>query len=267
MHKMKYSVIVTVYNDDQFLPSCFDSILAQTIKPEEIIVVDDNSTDNSGKIIDQYNFRKIFSSEPKHEQRWLNRVRAFKLGLNSIEKPTDLLLKVDSDIIIPDNYVEILISHFENDSKLAAISGVQKQDRFHPLPRNGAIMYKQEALSNPSDLREVYAWDRWTLLWLQEREYHVKVDKSLVYIELRDSILSKKEAYRTGIVRRREHYPIRGVLIQALLQGGLKSLYFLYGYITGAGPARHSQEFIKEYAKKEEKERMKYITKRLEAKK
>jgi len=264
---MNYSVIVTVYNDEQFLPSCFDAILAQTIKPEEIIVVDDNSTDDSGKIIDQYNLRKIFSSEPKHEQRWLNRVRAFKLGLKSIQKPSDLLLKVDSDIIIPVNYAETLIPHFDTDPKLAAISGVQKQDRFHPLPRNGAIMYRRDALSNPDNIREVYAWDRWTLLWLLERGYNVQVEESLVYTELRDSILTSKEAKRTGMVRRREHYPLRGVLTQAMFQGGLKSLYFLYGYITGAGPERHSREFMKEYSKKEETERMKYISKRLEAEK
>jgi len=262
---MNYSVIVTVYNDEQFLPSCFEAILAQTIKPVEIIVVDDNSTDDSGKIIDQYNFRKIFSSEPKYDPRWLNRVRAFKLGLKSIEKPTDLLLKVDSDIIIPENYAESLIPHFEKDPKLAAISGVQKQDRFHPLPRNGAIMYRSDVLSKPNDIREVYAWDRWILLWLLERGYTVKVEESLLYTELRGSILTNKEAKMTGMVRRREHYPLKGVLTQAMLQGGLKGLYFLYGYITGVGPERHNRDFIKEYAKREEKKRINYISKRLEA--
>lgn len=264
---MNYSVIVTVYNDDQFLPRCFDAILAQTIKPEEIIVVDDNSTDNSGKIIEQYSLKKIFSSESKHEQRWLNRVKAFKLGLKSIEKPTELILKVDADIIIPENYVETLIPYFKEDQKLAAISGVQKQDRFHPLPRNGAITYRRKALSNPEKIKEVYAWDRWTLLWLLEQGYNVKVDESLLYTELRDSILTNTEAKRTGMVRRREHYPVKGVITQALLQGGLKSLYFIYGYITGAGPERHSRDFIHQYAQKEEKERMKYIKKRMETKK
>ena len=258
---MKYSIIVTVYNDEKFLPDCFKAILSQNIKPEEIIVVDDNSTDDSGKIIDQYPFKKIFSSEPKHEQRWLNRVRAFKLGLQSLTEPTDLILKIDSDIIIPENYAKTLREHFIIDPKLAACSGIQNPNQFHPLPRNGAIMYRHEALQDGKNIREVYAWDRWTLLWLLERGYHTYVDEAIRYQELRDSILTTKEAKRSGTVRRQEYYPLRGVLIQAVLFGGVKSLYFLY--LTGAGPERHSQSFIKEYSKKEEKERMKYIQRRL----
>jgi len=261
---MDYSVIVTVYNDEEFLPRCFDAIQNQSIHPKEIIIIDDNSTDNTGKIIDQYPFQKIFSTEPKHEQRWLNRVRAFKLALKSIKKPTDLILKIDSDIIIPPNYAETLIQHFQKDPKLAATSGIQNPNQFHPLPRNGAIMYRQEAIQNPEDIREVYAWDRWTLLWLQEKGYNVHVDETIRYTELRDSLLTTKEAKRSGIVRRREYYPIRAVIIQAFLQGGLKSLYFIYGYIIGAGPERHSKDFIKKYSEKEEKERMKYIRKRVE---
>ncbi len=262
---MMYSVVVTVYNDEKFLPRCFEAIQSQTISPVEVIVVDDNSTDDSGKIIDKYPFRKLFSSEPKHEQRWLNRVKAFKLGLESIEKPTDLVLKIDSDIIIPSDYAETLIKSFNKDPKLAACSGIQNPNQFHPLPRNGAIMYRKTAILNPEEINEVYAWDRWTILWLIERGYNVSVNESIKYTELRDSILTSKEAKRSGMVRRREHYPLRGVIIQALLQGGLKSLNFLYGYITGVGPERHSREFIKEYSRKEEKERMKYILKRLEA--
>ena len=260
---MKYSVIVTVYNDEKYLQDCFNSIQSQTIKPEEIIIVDDNSTDNTGKIIDQYPFRKIFSSEPKHKERWLNRVRAFKLGLDSIKNPIDLILKVDADIIIPENYTETLFEHFINNKNLAACSGIQNPNQFHPLPRNGAIIYRLNTLVNDGEIREVYAWDRWTILWLMERGYDVYVDESIQYKEQRDSILTLLEAKRSGMVRRQEHYPLRGVLIQALLQRGIKSLYFIYGYLAGSGSERHDTGFIREYSRKEEKERMKYIQRRL----
>ena len=80
---MEYSVLVTVYNDEFYLPICFNSILSQTVKAKEIVVVNDNSNDGTGDIINEYGFNHVFSSEPKHETRWLNRVRAFKLGLAS----------------------------------------------------------------------------------------------------------------------------------------------------------------------------------------
>lgn len=50
----KISVIVPVYNVEEYLPKCLDSIINQTLKDIEIIVVNDGSPDNSQKIIDKY---------------------------------------------------------------------------------------------------------------------------------------------------------------------------------------------------------------------
>ena len=259
---MNYSLLVTVYNDEDYLPRCFDSILSQSHEPDEIVVVNDNSTDKTGDIIDEYNKKHVFSSEPNHEQRWLNRARAFKLGLSSLNQKTLLVLKVDADIIMAPDYASTLIDHFRKDTTLAACSGIANLRQFFTLPRNGAIMYRRSTI-NPDDIREVYAWDRWTLLWLLERGYDVHVDETVTYEELRDSVLTNREAYNSGTVRRQERYPLRGVIIQAMIQKGMKKVAFLNGYLTGRGPERHDPGFISQYSKKEEAERMRYIMKRL----
>ena len=48
------SIIVPIYNVSLFLSQCLDSILSQTYKDLEIILVDDGSTDNSSIICDEY---------------------------------------------------------------------------------------------------------------------------------------------------------------------------------------------------------------------
>lgn len=50
----KISVIVPVYNTEKYLHRCIDSILAQTFTDFELLLIDDGSKDNSGKICDEY---------------------------------------------------------------------------------------------------------------------------------------------------------------------------------------------------------------------
>ena len=50
----KVSVCISVFNSEKFLKRCIDSILSQTLEEIQIVIVNDGSTDNSGKIIDEY---------------------------------------------------------------------------------------------------------------------------------------------------------------------------------------------------------------------
>lgn len=50
----KVSVIVPVYNVEKYLPECIESLLNQTLDKVEIVLIDDGSSDNSGRIIDEY---------------------------------------------------------------------------------------------------------------------------------------------------------------------------------------------------------------------
>lgn len=54
MTSPKISVIIPVYNTAGYLPECIESLLNQTRIPDEIILVDDGSTDNSAKICENY---------------------------------------------------------------------------------------------------------------------------------------------------------------------------------------------------------------------
>ena len=51
---MLISIIVPIYNVELYLEKCIESIINQTYKNLEIILVDDGSTDSCGKICDEY---------------------------------------------------------------------------------------------------------------------------------------------------------------------------------------------------------------------
>ena len=65
---IKISVIVPVYNTEKYLPKCLDSLVNQTLKDIEIIIVNDGSPDNSQKIIDDYvkKYKNIKAFEKKN---------------------------------------------------------------------------------------------------------------------------------------------------------------------------------------------------------
>ena len=50
----KISIIIPVYNTEEYLRQCLDSVLLQTFRDIEIICVDDGSTDSSPQILDSY---------------------------------------------------------------------------------------------------------------------------------------------------------------------------------------------------------------------
>ena len=60
---MRFSVLVPVYNVQSYLQTCLESIIGQTYRNFEVILVDDGSTDQSGVICDryskQYDFIKV----------------------------------------------------------------------------------------------------------------------------------------------------------------------------------------------------------------
>ena len=54
MELKKVSIIIPVYNNEKFLNKCLDSVINQTLKNIEIIIVNDGSTDGSLKILQDY---------------------------------------------------------------------------------------------------------------------------------------------------------------------------------------------------------------------
>ena len=108
------SIIIPVYNKESAVSSCLDSIIAQTFRDFECILVDDGSTDNSGAICDEY-AKKDPRFKPIHKKNG-GVSSARNTGIQAAQGP--FLIFCDSDDTIPPNALERLLfplSSFEGD--------------------------------------------------------------------------------------------------------------------------------------------------------
>lgn len=100
MENIKFSFIIPTYNCADYIENCLNSIISQTYKNHEIIVVDDCSTDNTMDILKRYSNIKILST-PKNSRQGAAR----NIGLDNCTG--DYILFVDSDdLLYEDNVLE-----------------------------------------------------------------------------------------------------------------------------------------------------------------
>ena len=101
------SVIVPIYNTEEYLQCCIESIRGQTYPKLEIVLVDDGSTDCSGKICDDYSV-KDDRIHVIHQQNG-GIIAAKKAAIR--ECHGEYVMIVDSDDRIEDGYVEAMVKH------------------------------------------------------------------------------------------------------------------------------------------------------------
>lgn len=110
MKNILVSIIIPVYNTGEYLYRCIDSVINQSLKEIEIILIDDGSTDNSGMICDEY----------KEKDNRVHVIHKTNEGVSIARNKGILLAKgnyvgfVDSDDWIEPNMFERLLYEAEN---------------------------------------------------------------------------------------------------------------------------------------------------------
>ena len=112
----KISVIVAVYNTEEYLDRCLESLLNQTYKNMELVIVEDCSTDSSRKLLKKYKENENIKIFYNKENRGLSYSRNYGL-----KKSTgDFIGYIDSDDYVePDYYEKLMRSIKDNKSDIA----------------------------------------------------------------------------------------------------------------------------------------------------
>lgn len=123
--ELTVSAIVPVYNVERYVRQCLDTLLAQTYPLEEIVLVDDGSMDSSGDICDEY--AASYECVTVVHKRNAGLGYARNTGLDSLTRPSDYIMFVDSDDWLEKDAVEHLVRALGDDSADCVIGGHTKK--------------------------------------------------------------------------------------------------------------------------------------------
>ncbi len=147
---MKIAIIIPAHNEEQFLKLTLNSLSQQSLLATQIIVVDDNSTDQTYNIASSYATSlpiKVVQTYSSAENVPGSKViNAFHFGLSQIAvQEFDIICKYDADLIFPDNYLEGIVAHFYKSKTIGMVAG-------HCTIHKDGI-WKIENQNNPDHIR------------------------------------------------------------------------------------------------------------------
>ena len=148
MQKDLISIIVPVYNVEKYLSKCLDSIINQTYKNIEIILIDDGSTDNSGAICDEY---KLKDNRIKviHQN---NKGVSFARRVGYISSNGEIISFIDGDDYISKRMIEIMHKVMCNKNvdivmcKDVSVNVTNGKQSIRKWPQKNSILNRTEAL-------------------------------------------------------------------------------------------------------------------------
>ena len=227
---MKIGIVIPAYNEELFMVRCLESFISQTVRPQKLVVVNDNSTDGPAEIVTRYIVDHPWihlahlKSNAAH-QPGAKVVHAFNFGYATLGNDFELVGKFDADIVLPSNYFELVEDKFHRNPRLGLCSGhlyIKKgkqwkyesiSDRSHV--RGPIKLYRAACLSAIGGLRPGLGWDTADEILAQFYGYETDTLAELKVKHLRPTggIYSRSPSMKQG----QAHYNLRYGFILSLL--------------------------------------------------
>jgi glycosyltransferase involved in cell wall biosynthesis len=135
------TIVIPAYNEERFIGKCLESCIDQTWAPDEIIVVNNRSTDNTVSVVRQYQ-----EDHPHIDIRLLDQNEyqgiAPTRNCGFDHARSDVIGRIDADSIVPNDWVETIRRHFQ-DPAVDALSGPAF---FYDMPLPGFTLWVDRTL-------------------------------------------------------------------------------------------------------------------------
>jgi biofilm PGA synthesis N-glycosyltransferase PgaC len=171
---INFVVITPVRDEEQHIESTIKSMIQQTIRPKEWVIVDDGSTDGTAGIIDDYASRYPWIKAVHRADRGFRKsgggvVEAFYQGYNELTySEWDYIIKFDGDLSFEPTYFEECFAEFDRDTTLGVGGGVicyvvEGRKTFEDAPafhvRGATKIYRKACWDGIGGLLRAPGWD------------------------------------------------------------------------------------------------------------
>jgi cellulose synthase/poly-beta-1,6-N-acetylglucosamine synthase-like glycosyltransferase len=133
---MKISILIPCHNEEVMVSKCIDSCLNQTRKPDQIIVINDGSTDNTQQILSSYK-NKIQIINISNATG--NKSKAQEIGLKYVTG--DIVIATDGDTVLDTNFVQLIEDDFNNNPEYSVVAGYVESSHFNLITALREIDY------------------------------------------------------------------------------------------------------------------------------
>jgi|GEM_PF-430860 len=139
------SVLMSVHNGEKYLPETLDTLLAQTMRDFELVVIDDGSQDSTHEILQAYAERDA-RIKPVRNERNMKLPASLNRGLKLCRAP--LVARADADDLYLPEYLETQVAHLQANPSVGVISSA-----FHVADADGTVLYTRYLPTEDQQIR------------------------------------------------------------------------------------------------------------------
>lgn len=191
---MNFYIVIPAHNEEKFLKQTLDSLAKQTLLPKQLVVVNDDSTDKTQEIINEYVkehhwVSSISISSSKEHIPGSKVVNAFYKGLETLDENYDVICKYDADLIFPENYLESISNLFQSDAKIGIAGGLPYIESngewiFEKIASKNHVRgplkaYRKNCFQDINGLKSSIGWDTIDVLIAQYNGWKIATNKTL----------------------------------------------------------------------------------------